>query len=261
MTVDSGKDKGIGFRICQLSIRHKSKVKVEKHLCLQLRLKRDGYYMKLKAFSITLIVLLSMSVLTACTPERSVNAMKPNVTMTFDYAEGLRYEPSYAVWIEDESGYHTTVYVTKKAAQSSWGNGERDYVLPIWFGVREKDVDAVAGATSKGSANIQFNIPDEFAGKKITLYMEANASYDYNNYYKENLKESTPGYSDVNGQPSMLWTVEIDPNRQKTGETSMTLAGAGDVLGNNHRVHNDLTNVSTAKKLLTDIKVKYDFVK
>lgn len=217
--------------------------------------------MKYKVFVMALTALICLSVLTACTPERTMDAMKPNITITFSYGEGLRYSPSYTVWIEDESGYHSTVYATKKVAENSWGGAERPYVLPIWSGVREKDVDAVARATPKDNATIQFNIPDEYAGKKITLYLEANASYDYNDYYKEGLKAEQVGFSDVNGQPSMLWSAEIDPSKQKVGETSLELAGAGDVLGNNHIVHDNLTNVTTAKKLLTDIMLKYDFVK
>ena len=213
----------------------------------------------LKRIGILLFALLFLCVLPSCSQNRTVDAMKPNITITFAYEEDLRYDPSYAVWIEDESGYHATVYATKKAAQN-WDREQWAPVLPIWYGVREKDVDAVAGATSKGSANIQFNIPEEFAGKKITLYLEANASFDYNRYYSEELKETMPGYSGNNGQPSMLWTLEIDSAKQKTGEETMKLAGAGEVLGNNHKVHHDLTNMTTAKKLLTGIMVKYDFV-
>ena len=217
--------------------------------------------MKYKVFAAATTAVICLLTLTACTTQRTVDAMKPNLTLTFTYEQGLRHEPSYAVWIEDETGYCTTVYVTGKAAESSWGGAERPYVLPIWSGIREKEVDVVAQATPKENAVIQFNIPDEFAGKKITLYLEANASFDFNDYYKEGLKAEQIGFNDVNGQPSMLWSAEIDPARQKVGETPLELAGAGDVLGNNHKVHDNLTNVTSAKKLLVNIIVKYDFVK
>lgn len=216
--------------------------------------------MKSKAFILALAVIIFLSSLTACMPDRTLDAMKPNITITFTYAESLRHSPSYAVWIEDESGYHVTVYATRMAAEN-WKKEQWASVLPIWYGVREKDVDAVTGATSKGGAIIQFNIPDEFAGKKITLFLEANASYDYNDYYKEGLKKEQVGFSGVNGQPSMLWSLQLDPGEQKIGEATMKPAGAGDVLGNNHKVHDNLINVTAAKKLLLDIKVRYDFVK
>ena len=84
--------------------------------------------------------------------------------------------------------------------------------------------------------------------RKLTLYIEANASYDYNDYYKQSLNKADAGYSDVNGQPSVLYKAVIDP-KAVSGEIKPTLVGAGEVMGRDHAVHEDVSHVTTAKDL------------
>ena len=116
----------------------------------------------------------------------------------------------------------------------------------------------MSGATPGGRALLQCNIPGRLTGEKLKLYIEANASFDFNDYYRQDIKAGEEGYSDVNGQPSMLWMAELDPS-QVIGETAFHLVGAGEVMGDDHAVHDDLGHVSTGKELLWDIIVKYDF--
>ncbi|MEL7603638.1 MAG: hypothetical protein AAGU77_10840, partial [Bacillota bacterium] len=86
-------------------------------------------------------------------------------------------------------------------------------------------------------------------------YIEANASYDYNDYYAAGLNEGDAGYNDVNGQPSVVWTVEIDPSAP-TGTAAAVFAGAGEVLGADYEVH-EAEHLTTAAGLLTDITVEW----
>ncbi len=196
---------------------------------------------------------------TGCKAPKTIDTTKPHIAISFSYNEGLRYSPSYAVWAEDESGNTATLYATGKAAANRWGGAERSSVLPIWSGVREANVDAVSSATPSKKAMIQFNIPEQFHGQKLKIFIEANASFDYNDYYKQGLRKGVEGYNDVNGQPSMLWVADLDPSPIR-GEVAPVSVGSGDVLGADHAVHADLSNVTTAKELLKNITIKYDFI-
>lgn len=201
-----------------------------------------------------IVVLLAIALLAGCAPQPKLDTAAPYVDITFTYEDGLRYAPSYAVWVQDETGNRATLLVTKKAAGSGFQK-QRSSALPIWFGLREADIDAASGATPSGKASLQRNIPEQLRGKKLTLFIEANASYDYNDYYRESLKEGEEGYNDVNGQPSVLWSAVIDATQGTA--TAPILVGRGDVTGADQQVHEDIDKVTTAKELLKDIAVTY----
>ncbi len=198
-------------------------------------------------------LLLFFALLTGCTPKPTLDPSTPHVVVTFTYGEGLRYPPSYAIWVQDEAGSKTTLFVSRKSASKRFVTETRPATLPVWVGVREESVDAMSGATPSGGVNLQCNLPESLLGKPFTLFIEANASYDYNDYYREGLKEGDEGYNDVNGQPSVLWSAAVDG----TGSAAVTptLIGRGDVTGADHHVHEDMSNVTSAKELLRDIVV------
>lgn len=132
-------------------------------------------------------LLLCITLLAACAkhaPEADLS--KPHVTVSLSYTDGLKYAPSFAVWVEDEAGNTATLFATDKTAT---GLKNRPEALPVWTGVRE--ADAASGATPKDKAELTLNIPDEFAGKKLKIFVEANASYDYNDFFAERLEEGT----------------------------------------------------------------------
>ncbi len=198
-------------------------------------------------------LLLFFALLTGCTPKPTLDPSAPYVVVTFTYGEGLRYPPSYAIWAQDEAGNKTTLFVSRKSASKRFVTETRPATLPVWPGIREESVDAVSGATPSNGLDLQCILPQSLVGKPFTLFIEANASYDYNDYYREGLKEGDEGYNDVNGQPSVLWSAAIDG----AGSASVTpvLIGRGDVIGADHQVHEDMSNVTSAKELLRDIVV------
>ncbi len=205
----------------------------------------------MKKISILVLLLIAAVMLTACgAPAPSSDPSKPSISVSFGYADGLRYPPSYAIWVQDESGNTATLYATGKAAT---GLENRPAALPVWKGVSETDV--TSGATPNKGAELTLNIPDAFAGNKLKLSIEANASYDYNEYYAEGLSEGDEGYNDVNGQPSAVWTADIDTSA--SGSASPVLAGSGDVLGADHELH-DAQHLTTAADLLTNIEVNWN---
>ena len=194
-------------------------------------------------------LLLCAALLPACAkhaPEADLS--KPHVAVSMSYANGLKYAPSFAVWVEDEAGNTATLFATDKTAT---GLKNRPEALPVWTGVRE--ADAASGATPKDKAELTLNIPDEFAGKKLKVFVEANASYDYNDFYAEGLEEGASGYSGVNGQPSAIWTADMDT--AQSGSATLEMTAAGDVLGADHDLHG--TQNITAP-VLTGVKVAWE---
>jgi len=214
--------------------------------------------MKRTGNMVVFAILCAATLLSGCTKKNTVDASKPHVSLTFTYGKELKYAPTYAIWVEDEEGHRATLFVTNKIARSNWG-ADRASVLPIWSGIREQNVDAVSEATQSNKAKLQCNLPKDFSDKKLTLFLEVNASFDYNEYYREGLKRGEEGYNDVNGQPSMLYRAELDP-RTVRGQAPVTLVGAGEVMGTDHTVYDDLSHVSTAKEILLDVVVTYDFI-
>lgn len=203
----------------------------------------------MKTFIKITILLLTAVLLTACTahaPEADLT--KPNATVSLSYADGLKYAPSFAVWIEDEAGNTATLFATSKVAT---GLKNRPEALPVWTGIRE--ADAASGATPKDKAALTLNIPDDFAGEPLKIFIEANASYDFNDFYAEGIAEGAEGYSGVNGQPSEIWTANIDT--AQPGIASFELTSSGDVLGADH--HPNCADSITAP-VLTVVSVKWE---
>lgn len=201
-----------------------------------------------------IVLLLAMALLAGCAPQTKLDSSAPYVDITFTYQDGLRYAPSYAIWVQDEQGNRTTLFVTKKAAGASLQR-QRPSALPIWFGIKDTQADAASSATPAGKVSLQRNIPEPLRGKKLTLFIEANASYDYNDYYQKGLKEGDEGYNDVNGQPSVLWSAVIDATDGMV--PTLALVGRGDVTGADQQIHEDMDKVTTAKVLVKDISITY----
>ncbi len=215
-------------------------------------MKRTGYHILAAVFFLASILF------SGCTPEQEADLSQPYVRLTFAYDGQAGHTPSFAVWMEDESGSASTLFVTKKVAKNKWEGVEKACALPVWTGVRETDIDDVTGATPKKAAELFCNIPGGFWDKPFTLYVEANSYHDHNDFYMEDSEPGQEGFNDVNGQPSIVWAARIDPG-SKSGEVALEIAGAGDVLGADHLVHTDLSHVTTAGGLLRDIKAAYDF--
>ncbi len=218
--------------------------------------------MLIKKITMLILILVFVIALCACNATATASApslapsadsTEPAISVSFGYADGLRYAPSYAIWVQDEAGNTATLYATGKAAT---GLENRPGALPVWKGVSEADV--TSGATPNKEADLTLTIPAAFAGKKLTLFIEANASFDYNDYYAKGLAESDEGYSDVNGQPSVVWTADIDTS--VSGSATPVLAGTGEVLGADNELH-DVQNLTTATELLTAIQVSWDVAK
>ena len=59
-------------------------------------------------------------------------------------------QPTFAIWLQDQSsGEVQTIYVTGKAAQDKWIMADsRPESVPVWYGVRQKELGSRAISSS-----------------------------------------------------------------------------------------------------------------
>ena len=199
-----------------------------------------------------------------------IDKTKPHIIINFTFNPesypwlmGKKF-PQLAVWIKKNVTYQKTIFVTEKGAKKDWfGADERPSALPVWYGVMQADVkykeqvESVTGATPSGKKyTVMWQVPEKLINKTINLYIEANVSFDYNDYYNKDLKENEKGFSDVNGQPSIIWmsSVKLSENNSLLPEA----IGHGHVIGKNSEINKDLSNITTAKKIFHKIEVIYN---
>ena len=192
-------------------------------------------------------------------------------------ALGMTYTsvPQMAIWLEDmEGNYVKTLYVTSKTSNSSFRNkpGQTDIIrrpeaLPVWGhkrGVRASDglyvpdvdsleFDGLTAATPKTDHQIRF---PKVAQSQYRIFMEVNRSYDFNEYYTTDRFPSDPIYSGSgsSGQPSLVYSAVIDTAQQ--AEALLSPVGHGHHSGQNGDIYEDLTELTTAKALISFAVVK-----
>jgi hypothetical protein len=173
--------------------------------------------------------------------------------------------PQLAVWLEQPvTGKIRTVWVARRSGRRLWkGKVECPTALPFWEsrhkkeksefqhrGLLERLVDAISGATPKGGVfKVNVTVP---RGGKWDYYIEMNVSGDYNVHFPSRLENGTPD-PEGNGQPSLVYKGQIEarPNASDspvlTGRTNQWVAV--------DTVIPDLTGITSAKKVLSNIKV------
>ncbi len=182
-------------------------------------------------------------------------------TEHYPWLLGTKY-PQIAIWMESGPDQVKTIFVTEGAGENKWFFAkERPSALPVWSGIRgkEKDgnIDAISGATPSGETHkVLWQLPEDGRMKQITIFVEANVSFDYNTYYSKDASEGNPGFSDVNGQPSVIWSTTFTVDNE-VKEVDPTVIGHGHVLGHDYRIDPDMTNVTTAAELFDYIRVFY----
>ncbi|MCF2949390.1 hypothetical protein L0668_14820 [Paraglaciecola aquimarina] len=188
------------------------------------------------------------------------------------YMLGITYTsiPQMAVWMETIEGqYIDTLYVTGKISSSGFGETDtgptrRPEALPYWShsrGIQEDDgyfapvannadLDGVTSATPKNDSLIALTAPQM---GKYRLMLEINRSYDFNDYYSKDRFPEDPIYSGdgSSGQPSLIYSVTIDS--ASPGKYLLELIGHGHHSGQNGDLYSDLSNISSAKDILSFI--------
>jgi hypothetical protein len=182
--------------------------------------------------------------------------------------------PQIAIWIEGEDGrFVDTVYVTRKSAKASWaaaGGARRPEALPAWSyarGARAADgllmpdkrnalPDAVSGATpAKGFAK-DWSPPPGLPKGVYVVKAELNSSFDWNEAYPAGLPRTAPRWSEVNGQPSVVWEGRIEVG-DAAASASLAPVGLGDLRGESGAVASGLEGITSAKQLAAAIDADY----
>jgi Predicted periplasmic protein (DUF2271). len=182
--------------------------------------------------------------------------------------------PQAAIWVEDANGkYVDTIYVTKTAATEGWkaANGaRRPESLPVWSharGVEARDgaympdkdsplPDAISGATSRGGFMVSWKLPEELRAGKYIVKVELNSSYDWNSAYPDKLPKGDPRYSECNGQPSLVWSGEIELGGPEAA-AELAPIGTGALRGEDGRLSPGLDGLTSALDIAKSVEAEY----
>ncbi len=167
-------------------------------------------------------------------------------------------KPQYAAWVETADGaYVETLVVTGSAANGKWkGNpkGGRPDALPVWsHAVAGKSVDATTSATVDADSGIAASAGGLVSGDAYVVRFEINHSFDYNDAWTKKAKAGDPGYSGVNGQPSLVYEGRFTAG--KAGTVALVPVGHGAVDGKDGTVVRDLSGMTTALDIVQSVSV------
>jgi hypothetical protein len=227
------------------------------------------------------IILSGLALLTASAPAAThtdatrLDPGRPHlrIQLVYNYAVYTRpiffkpkSRPSFGIWVKDrDDGRTVPVFVTRKAGLDEWTfTAKRPEAIPVWYGIRDgqdddpkpdTDIDAISAATPKGDvATIYWEIPPEFQGRSLEIYIEANNSFDFNPHYTK--KRGAPQYSAANGQPSLVWRAVVDPASAPQAPVTPRLVGHGELFGKTHRIYSDLGKITTAAHTFREIQIE-----
>lgn len=187
--------------------------------------------------------------------------------------------PSFAIWLETLEGeFIETLFVTKSVGTGYYGHGqitkeqwdnksgpqERPASLPFWLHKRmgpnakmvlptpDKPVlDALTGATPLANAKILTKTSSKLKSQ-VRLMVEVNQPWDWNAYW-HNTKFDDFDYR-TSCQPSIIYSVNLDLSA--TSElVHLNPIGHGDPAGKSGKLNTNLTTLTTAKDIFSDIQV------
>lgn len=221
--------------------------------------------MKTKAFALIAFAMLTLNVpttLMAAEPRLAVEAtVIPGPAWTGSMWIGVvkvRKEPQYAMWVETANGeYVATLVVSGKTVSRKWTGAPdegRPESLPVWSAARARalgsdpSVDAASSATLDASAAISRTV-DLVAGREYVIKLEVNQSFDYNERWPKKAKKGSPGYSGVNGQPSLVYEGRLRAERGAT--VRLVPVAQGSVDGSDGRARLGLDGLSTALEIVS----------
>jgi hypothetical protein len=228
------------------------------------------------------MVIVGLALVTATAPAAthtdpaSMDPGRPHlrIQLVYNYAVYTRpfffkpkSRPSFGIWVKERDNGHTMpVFVTRKAGLNKWHfTKKRPEAIPVWYGIQAGpaggpdldttiDIDAISAATPKGEvATIYWEIPAEFQGHALEIYIEANNSFDFNPHYTKD--KGAPQYSAANGQPSLIWRAVVDPAAALQSPVTPKLVGHGELFGKTHHIYSDLGKITTAARTFKQIQI------
>jgi hypothetical protein len=89
----------------------------------------------------------------------------------------------------------------------------------------------------------------------VNIYLEANNSFDYNDYYSKN--RTAAGYSGANGQPSLVWKATLALTDTDIEGVEPDIIGHGHALGEDHNLYPDVSGITSARETFQYIGISF----
>ena len=175
--------------------------------------------------------------------------------------------PTFAIWLEDNTGKSRTVFATRRAAEGDWeGKAEVPVALPMWFEVAQNELGEALHSGSEGINNLDGSTgatpePGYFLlrvnatpGIKITAWIEVNLAGDFNDFYKEYDEVLKKEDEYRSGQPALLYKAELEVlyDFKNVPELSgMTLLDQ-----NNRALVKPIQGITTATDIFDEMSIK-----
>lgn len=200
------------------------------------------------------------------------------LTLTFDKGKEHNH-PLFAVWLADEQGrFIETLYVSESIGKGNflrvnrkkgaWQAGviERPAALPYWVHQRNQtnekggllptpakpEVDGVTGATPPSSFMMKLTTSRPITGK-VTVYVELNQSWDWNEYWFNNKYPGDKEYM-TSSQPALVYAAKVELG-SAVKEFELKPVGHSHYAGKDGSLNPDLSTMTTALKIASTIKV------
>jgi hypothetical protein len=185
--------------------------------------------------------------------------------------------PTLAIWIEDTTGkFIRTIWVTRaigsgifsygETKDGKWVPGKRRLpaALPVWIhrraGVESTNADlpspdnmvpdAISSATPKAGFSLHGLV---VAQDVFDVYVEVNQSWDWNQYWTNNKYPEDREYS-TSCQPAIVYHARVN-SRSADASYIFKPIGHSHHNGSNGSINSDLSTVTTALDIFSDIRM------
>ncbi len=203
------------------------------------------------------------------------------VELVFKKGESHNH-PLMAIWITTtDTQYIQTLYVAQSIGKGVFEHGDategkwlpgplrRPAALPVWAhtrGIMEADglyiptdstpvPDAYTGPTPASDFILQ-TYTDKPLPDSVRVYFEINQTWDWNEYWTNNRFPDDEEYK-ASCQPSLVYSAEIvRQSAEQIGE--LGLLGHGHPSGRDGSVNDDLSTITTARRIASSITVRVD---
>lgn len=178
-------------------------------------------------------------------------------------------DPQMAIWAVDKKGQLIkTLFVSNGVAKEDFvnleGNHRRPEALPVWThlrGIQAADglyvpdsatevPDGISGATPNTNFALATNL-EGMETDSLRIFLEINASFDWNEKYHEKAFPDDPVYSGPGmvGQPALIFSTSyFKVNTEQI--LKMKLVGRAHHSGKNGVIYSDMEGITTAKQLV-----------
>jgi hypothetical protein len=113
--------------------------------------------------------------------------------------------------------------------------------------------DAITGATPDGDFDLLAFAGPEASGK-FRLLLEINQSWDWNEYWTNDLYPENADYK-TSSQPAVVYEAVIDPDAEDA-VFEMKIAGHSHYAGEDGELYEDITSLTTATEIVGTVRVK-----